>query len=118
MEAAATYSLTDMYAVLPVKQKKHIEKNLQSYFNSLDASIAGILSPSIGKTDDNFFLAADECIPLYGVGKTPKEAMDDYRSVVIEYYESLEKDADELDAELKHQLELLRRVFDGAEKVI
>ena len=118
MEAAVTYSLMDMFSVLPIKKQKYIEKNIQTYFESLDASIADILCPSIGKTEDNFFLLADEYIPLYGMGKTPKEAMNDYRSVVIEYYENLEKDANELDAELKHQLDILRRIFDKVEGML
>lgn len=107
-----------MYAVLPVKQKKYIEKNVQAYLESLDASIARILRPSVGKTEDSLFLVSDEQIPLYGTGKTLNGAMDDYRSAVIEYYEDLEKDADELNAQLKHQLDILRQVFGSAEKVL
>lgn len=41
--------------------------------------------------------------------------MEDYRSVVIEYYEGLEEDADELDSALKKQLEILRQIFAHAE---
>ncbi len=68
------------------------------------------MSPSVGKTE-NHYMVTDECIHLYGVGHTPQEAMDDYRSVVISYYENLEEEADELDAPLKHQLEILKQIF-------
>jgi hypothetical protein len=57
------------------------------------------------------FLMRDEKIPLYGVGKTPQVAMDDYRSVIVEYYESLEADADHLGEILNKQLATLRKVF-------
>lgn len=56
-------------------------------------------------------MAVDAVIPLYGVGATPDEAMTDYRSVVVEYYEGLEEDVDELGQALQEQLALLRQVF-------
>jgi isopenicillin N synthase-like dioxygenase len=48
---------------------------------------------------------------MYGVGPTVEEAMDDYRSALVEYYETLEEDANRLAKHLREQLELLRRVF-------
>ncbi|MDZ7696677.1 MAG: hypothetical protein U5R49_07065 [Deltaproteobacteria bacterium] len=37
--------------------------------------------------------------------------MDDYRSVIVEYYESLDADADHLGAALREQLATLSKVF-------
>jgi hypothetical protein len=43
--------------------------------------------------------------------------MADYRSVVVEYHESLEEDAEELGRVLQEQLELLRQIFSLLEMV-
>ncbi len=114
METLLKPSFFDIYSVLPKTRQKQIEKSTRSYFESLDALIADKLSPTVGKTEDRF-LVCDEIIPLYGVGDTPQEAMEDYRSVVIEYYEGLEEEADELDSALKKQLEILRQIFFNVE---
>ena len=109
-------SLVNTYMSLPVKQRKHLERKAQSYIQALDQAIIQVLSPAIGKSDDQF-LVTDDVIPLYGVGVSPEEAMADYRSVVVEYYESLEEDAEELEQALREQLRLLRQVFSLLEKV-
>lgn len=114
MEAQLKPSFFDMYSVLPKTRQKQLEKSTRSYFASLDAAIADKLSPTVGKTEDRF-LVCDDIIPLYGIGDTPQEAMEDYRSVLIEYYEGLEEEEDELDSALKKQLEILRQVFAHAE---
>jgi len=109
-------SFANMYASLSVKQRKRLEEKVQEYIKALDQAIAQILSPTIGRSEDQF-LITDELIPLYGVGPSPEEAMADYRSVVVEYYESLEEDTEELGRSLREQLEVLRRVFSLVEKV-
>jgi hypothetical protein len=98
------------YKSLPHKQQKNLEEIAGSYISALDRAIMQVLSPSVGKSD-NQFLVTDEFIPLYGIGATPEEAMEDYRSVVIEYYENLESDSEDLTTSLQGQLEILRRIF-------
>jgi hypothetical protein len=109
-------SFVNTYTSLPVKQRKRLEEEAQAYIQALDQAIAQVLSPTIGRSEGQF-LVTDEIIPLYGVGPSPEEAMADYRSVVVEYYESLEEDADELGQALQKQLELLRQVFSLLEKM-
>ena len=107
-------SFVSTYTSLPVRQQRRLEEQAQAYVQALDQAIAQVLSPTIGRSEDRF-LVTDAVIPLYGVGPNPKEAMADYRSVVVEYYESLEEDAQELGRALREQLGLLRRVFSTLE---
>ena len=116
MRILAVQSFVDIYTSLPVKQQKHLEEKAQAYVKALDQAIARFLSPTIGRSEDQF-LITDEIIPLYGVGPRPEEAMADYRSVVVEYYESLEEDAEELGRSLQEQLDLLRQLFSFVEEV-
>ena len=111
----AVQSFENLYAALPVTQMQHLEEQAQAYIKALDQAIAQVLSPTVGKAD-NQLLMTDEVIPLYGVGPTPGAAMADYRSVVVEYYESLAEDAEMLGRALRKQLELLRQVFVLAEQ--
>jgi hypothetical protein len=104
------------YTSLPVKQQKRLEEKAKTYIEALDQAIAQVLAPTIGRSEGQF-LVTDDVIPLYGVGPGPEEAMADYRSVVVEYYESLEDDVKELGHTLQGQLELLRQVFSLLEKV-
>jgi len=108
-------SFMHTYTSLPVKQQKRLEEKAQTYIEALDQAIAQVLSPTIGRSESQF-LVTDEVIPLYGVGPSPEEAMADYRSVVVEYYESLEDDVEELGHTLQKQLELLHQVFSLLEK--
>ncbi len=117
METLVKHSFSHVYTLLSEKRQTQIGKKARIYFDALDAVIADILSPTIDKTE-NLFLASDKHIPLYGVGATPEEAMDDYRSVVISYNESLEGDSSELNADLRRQLKILRQVFDRAERTL
>ena len=117
MLASKSDSLFEMVVALPVKQRQQLARKAEFYRKVLDKAIASILAPSIGRADDQF-LVADAVIPLYGVGSTPQEAMEDYRSVVVEYYEGLEAEADELAPILRSQLDVLRQVFEPLEKVV
>jgi len=103
-------SLPETLAALPMRQQKRLADEARTYYQALDRAIGRILAPSVGRTGDQF-MAVDEVIPLYGVGATPDEAIADYRSVVVEYYESLEEDVDELGQALQGQLAVLRQVF-------
>ena len=103
-------SLFETASALPMRQQNRLADEARQYSQALDRAIGRILAPSVGRTGDQF-MAADEVIPLYGVGATPEEAMIDYRSVVVEYYEGLEEDVDELGQALQGQLALLRQVF-------
>ncbi len=116
MRGLDVQSFVDTYTSLPVKQQRRLEEKAQAYIQALDQAIAQVLSPTIGRSEDQF-LVTDDVIPLYGVGLSPEGAMADYRSVVVEYYESLEEDAEELGRALQEQLELLRQVFSLLEKV-
>jgi hypothetical protein len=109
-------SFVNTYTSLPVKQQKRLEEKAQAYVQALDQAIAQVLSPTIGRSEGQF-LVTDDVIPLYGMGPSPEEAMADYRSVVVEYYESLEEDAEELGHALRKQLELLRQISSLLEKV-
>jgi hypothetical protein len=118
METSVKHSVSHIiYTLRSATLQIQNEKESRNYFDALDAGIADILSPAVGRTE-NQFLVADEHIPLYGVGATPEEAMDDYRSVVISYYESLEEDSSELDADLLFRLEILRQVFERTERTL
>ncbi len=110
MNETTKASFVEIYASLPSWQQKDLEDRAQSYLAALDQAIVTVLAPTIGKNHEQY-MVTDDVIPLYGVGTTPQEAMADYRSVVVEYYESLEQDAQELAPPLSRQLELLRRVM-------
>jgi hypothetical protein len=110
MADTTSSSFVDIFTSLPAWQQKELEDRAQSYLAALDHAIVTVLAPTIGRSEEQY-LVADDSIPLYGVGATPQEAMADYRSVVVEYYESLEQDALELAPPLSHHLELLRRVM-------
>ena len=116
MSALTNRSFVDVYAALPARQQGQLKEKAQSYIRALDQAIARVLSPTAGKADSQFFVT-DEVIPLYGVGDTPQEAMDDYRSVVVEYYESLEEDCAKLGTSLQKQLEVLGRIFSTLEGI-
>ena len=108
-------SLTELYPALPARQQRRLVETAQSYLVDLDKAIQQVLAPSLARTGDEF-MVSDEVIPLYGVGTTPQEAMADYRSVLVEYYESLEADKEELGEGLRKQLKVLHGVFDLAER--
>ena len=110
MLAQTGSSLFEVIAALPARQQKRLADEARLYYQALDQAIGKILAPSVGRAGDQF-MAVDEVIPLYGIGATPDEAMADYRSVVVEYYESLEEDADALGQALRGQLAVLRLVF-------
>jgi len=103
-------SLFETIVALPARQQRRLADEARHYYQALDRAIGKVLAPSVGRTGDQF-MAVDEVIPLYGIGATPDEAMTDYRSVVVEYYESLEEDADALGQALRGQLAVLRQVF-------
>ena len=115
MRVLAVRSFADLYQSLPAGQQKRLEEKAQACVNMLDQALTRVLSPTVGRSEGQF-LVTDEEIPLYGVGSTPEEAMADYRSVVVEYYESLEEDAEELGHSLRKQLHLLRQVFSLVEE--
>ncbi|MBI4532017.1 MAG: hypothetical protein HY709_10920, partial [Candidatus Latescibacteria bacterium] len=91
-------------------QRRQVVQQVNTYITALDRAITIVLSPTVGRSGDSY-IVADDVIPLYGMGTTPVEAMEDYRSVMVEYYEDLEADATELAEPLKNQLEILRRIF-------
>jgi hypothetical protein len=109
-QAPTVQPFMSLYTSLPVAQRRRLEAQAQAYIQALDRAIAQVLAPTIGRADGQF-LVTDEIIPLYGVGPTPEAAMADYRSVVVEYYESLIEDAARLGHVLHNQLEVLQQVF-------
>jgi hypothetical protein len=116
MLARVTPAVSEVFSTLPVPTQERLAWQALRCQKALDRAIEMVLRPSVGRADDRF-MVVDEMVPLYGVGVTPKEAMDDYRSVVKEYYEDLERDADELGPSLQAQLETLRRVFSLADQL-
>jgi isopenicillin N synthase-like dioxygenase len=102
--------LSTLYGSLPRQQRHSLLRQAEEYVASLDKAIAQYLAPDVDRDGENY-LVTDEIIPIYGVGPTVEEAMDDYRSALVEYYDTLEEDADRLAKHLREQLELLRRVF-------
>jgi len=102
--------LSALYGSLPRERRHLLIKQAQEYLESLDKAIARYLSPTVDRDGDDY-LITDEVIPMYGVGPTVEEAMDDYRSALVEYYDSLEEDADRLSEHLQEHLRLLRKVF-------
>lgn len=110
MLTRVSVSISDIFRDLPSRAQQRLAEEAWRYQQALDQAIGSVLAPTIGRSGDEF-IVVDEVVPLYGVGATPQEAMEDYRSVVVEYYESLEEDADELGPSLRNQLDVLRRVF-------
>ncbi len=102
--------LSRYYEYLPAQRRLKIIEQAKDYVAELDQAIGRVLSPTVGPSGDHY-LAMDNVIPLYGVGPTAREAMDDYRSVVVEYYESLEEGKSDLAEHLQEQLSLLRKIF-------
>ena len=102
--------LATLYGSLPRQRRHSLLMQAEEYVAFLDKAIAQYLAPEVDRDGENY-LVIDEVIPLYGVGPTVEEAMEDYRSALVEYYEMLEEDADRLAKHLREQLELLRRVF-------
>lgn len=100
----------DIYSSLPTGAQARLRAEAAQVQAAFDRAILLILQPTVARSGDEF-LMRDEVIPLYGVGKTPQAAMDDYRSVLVEYYESLEADADHLGETLQVQLATLRTLF-------
>ncbi|MDZ7696689.1 MAG: hypothetical protein U5R49_07130 [Deltaproteobacteria bacterium] len=100
----------DVYTTLPAGAQAKLYAEASQLKAALDRAIAAVLQPTIARSADAFIMR-DEKIPLYGVGETPQAAMDDYRSVIVEYYESLDADADHLGAALREQLATLSKVF-------
>ena len=105
-----TQPFFDIYATSPAGAQVRLQAEATQVQSALDRAIMAILQPTVARSTDSF-LVRDEIIPLYGIGQTPQAAMDDYRSVVVEYYESLEADADRIAESLQVQLGILRRIF-------
>jgi len=109
MELTAPHQMIALWGTLPARQRERVAERISSSIDALDREINRALRPSVGRSESGY-LVSDDLIPLYGVGPTPAEAMGDYRSVVVEYYEGLEADAAELGAELRRHLQLLRPI--------
>jgi isopenicillin N synthase-like dioxygenase len=107
--------LSTLYDSLPHQRRHSLLMQAEEYVASLDKAIAHYLAPDVDRDGENY-LVTDEIIPLYGVGPTVEEAIDDYRSALVEYYDALEEDADRLAKHLREQLELLRQVFASSEE--
>jgi hypothetical protein len=110
MSQLTTQPFFDVYTSLPTGVQAHLWAEAAQVQAALDRAIRAVLQPTIARSADTF-LMRDEIIPLYGTGETPQAAMDDYRSVVVEYYESLDADAERLGETLRKQLGVLRKVF-------
>jgi len=107
--------LSALYSSLPHQRRRSFLMQAEEYVASLDKAIAQYLAPDVDRDGENY-LVTDEIIPLYGVGPTVEEAIDDYRSALVEYYDTLEEDADRLAKRLREQLELLCQVFASSEE--
>lgn len=64
--------------------------------------------PVTVERDGDQFLVTDHEINMYGVGDTVEGAVEDYRSVVLEYFEILEERAERLSEHLMRHLRYLR----------
>lgn len=104
--------LLNLYQILPTQQRLQIVRKAQDYVLALDRAINAVLAPTV-KWDESQeqYVALDDVIPLYRVGSTAKESIDEYKSVVIEYYESLEENETQLSDWLKEQFLTLRQIF-------
>jgi hypothetical protein len=58
-------SFVNTYSSLPVKQQRRLEEKAQAYIRALDRAIAQVLSPTVGRSG-NQFLVKDQVIPLTG----------------------------------------------------
>jgi len=102
--------LSTLYSSLPPKDRQRLLRQAEDRAASLDRAIAQHI-PTVIERDGDHYLVSDEVVNMYGIGETVEEAMADYRSMLVEYYESLLEDADRLSAHLRAHLELLRQIF-------
>lgn len=54
-------------------------------------------------------IVSDPILNMYGEGHTRKEALDDYRAIIVEYYNELSEDASRLSEHLKQHLHYMER---------
>ena len=70
------------------------------------STIFGI--PVTIQKEGDVFTVVDHEINMYGVGSTKEEAEEDYKSIVIEYFEDLEANENKIGENLKRDLDYLR----------
>ena len=90
--------------IIDKETQKIASKDLNS--NDEYPNILGI--PVIIEKDGDIFIITDHEINMYGVGNTEEEAAEDYKSVVVEYFESLSASEKVLGENLKRHLYYLR----------
>ena len=66
---------------------------------------------SVEKTEDGQTIVADELLSTYGVGDTVREALDEFMSMLLDYYEELSESRVDLSRFLSRQLHILERVL-------
>jgi len=54
-----------------------------------------LLSVAISQDEFGKFIAADDIFLVYGYGETPSQALSDYRTALLEYYQILHDDTDD-----------------------
>ena len=64
--------------------------------------------PVIIEKEDDHFIVTDSEINMYGIGRTRKDAEEDYKSVILEYFEFLNENEGKLSDHLRRHLCYLR----------
>ena len=85
---------------MSIKIKKPIYSNI--------LEILSIFGIPVTIEYDDYYTIIDTEINMYGVGDTVAEAEEDYKSVVLSYFEDLEENESKLDGHLKGHLDYLR----------
>ena len=92
-----------------VKVMRSDDVNLTASASSATSDLREVFGiPVTVERDGDQFLVTDYEINMYGVGDTVESAVEDYKSVVLEYFEILEERADRLNKHLMRHLRYLR----------
>ncbi len=106
-------TLSRLYGSLPARERKGLLRQAERRAEALDAAIARYI-PTTVEWDQDHYLISDETVNMYGVGATVGEALAEYRSMLVEYYEGLAEHPESLSARLREHLALLRKIFEDA----
>jgi|GEM_PF-4012194 len=100
------YDLLSQYVFNTTSAEELIMEVEQSLSTDIHFAIFGI--PVTIEEDGDFFIVSDSEISKYGIGDTREEAIEDYKSVILEYFEILNENEEKLSEHLKRHLYYLR----------
>ena len=74
-------------------------------------SLIGAIMLNIQYSEDNLVVASDPILHIYGVGETIDEAVVDYVSMLIDFYEELQASRDVLSTHLSNQFDYVQSII-------